>query len=156
MNTHPRLAWSKIAPKAYQAMANVNASIAGHTLGARLFDLVQTRVSQLNGCAFCLDMHVRDLRTHGEDWQRINSLATWREVGLYDDRERAALDWAEQLTQLPGTHGNHAHHDAAFAALQGLFTDVEIVDLTVAIAQINAWNRLGVGMRLPVPARPIE
>lgn len=156
MNTTPRLAWTQIAPKAYQAMANVNAAITGHTLGPRLFEMVQTRVSQLNGCAFCLDMHVRDLRKLGEDWQRINSIATWREVALYDARERAALNWAEQLTRLPEHHGNHDHHEAAFAELQGQFTDTEIVDLTVAIAQINAWNRLGIGMRLPVAPRPME
>ncbi|WP_372658690.1 carboxymuconolactone decarboxylase family protein [Hydrogenophaga sp.] len=143
----PRLPWFKIAPKAYQAMIGVNTAIAGHSLGERLYQIVQTRVSQLNGCAFCLDMHVRDLRQADESWQRINSIATWREVGFYDERERAALNWAESLTRLVEDHGDR---DAAFAQLQAVFNEQEIVDLSVAIAQINAWNRLGVGMRLPV------
>ncbi|RYF82710.1 MAG: carboxymuconolactone decarboxylase family protein [Comamonadaceae bacterium] len=149
----PRLSWSRIAPKAYRAMAGVNAAIAGHSLGARLYELVQARVSQINGCAFCLDLHVRDLRKAGEGWQRINSLATWREVGFYDAREQAALNWAESLTRLADDHGDR---EAAFAQLQTQFSDAEIVDLTVLIAQINAWNRMGVGMRLPVAERPID
>jgi AhpD family alkylhydroperoxidase len=152
MNT-PRLSWFKIAPQAYQAMVGVNGALAEHTLGQRLFELVQTRVSQLNGCAFCLDMHVRDLRKLGVPWQHINSVATWREVGFYDARERAALNWAESLTRLVEDHGDR---DADFAQLQAVFSDREIVDLSVAIAQINAWNRLGVGMHLPVADKPID
>jgi AhpD family alkylhydroperoxidase len=115
--------------------------------------MVQTRVSQLNGCAFCLDMHVRDLRKEGVAWNHINSIATWREVGFYDARERAALNWAESITRLVENHGDR---DADFAQLQAVFSDQEIVDLTVLIAQINAWNRLGVGMHLPVADKPIE
>ena len=115
--------------------------------------IVQTRVSQLNGCAFCLDMHVRDLRKAGAPWQHINSIATWREVGFYDARERAALNWAESITRLVEDHGDR---DADFAQLQAVFSDAEIVDLTVLIAQINAWNRLGVGMHLPVADKPID
>ena len=149
----PRLAWTKLAPKAYQAMAGVNAAIAGHTLGQRLYEIIQTRVSQLNGCAYCLDMHVRDLRKAGAPWQHINSISTWREVGFYDARERAALNWAESLTRLVENHGDR---DADFAQLQAVFSDQEIVDLTVLIAQINAWNRLGVGMHLPVADKPID
>ena len=151
MNT-PRLSWFKIAPKAYQAMLGVNGALAQHTLGQRLFEIVQTRVSQLNGCAFCLDMHVRDLRKLEVDWQHVNSIATWREVGFYDARERAALNWAESLTRLVEHHGDR---DADFAQLQAVFSDAEIVDLTVAIAQINAWNRLGLGMRLRVAEKTI-
>lgn len=149
----PRLPWFKIAPKAYQAMLGVNGAISAHTLGQRLYEIVQTRVSQLNGCAFCLDMHVRDLRKAGAPWQHINSIATWREVGFYDARERAALNWAESITRLVEDHGDR---DADFAQLQAVFSDQEIVDLTVLIAQINAWNRLGVGMHLPVADKPIE
>ncbi|RZJ13087.1 MAG: carboxymuconolactone decarboxylase family protein, partial [Haliea sp.] len=103
-------------------------------------------------CAFCLDMHARDLRKQGETWQRINSLSTWREVGFYSERERAALGWAEVLTRLAGEHSGHA---AAFAALQGLFSEQEIVDLTWAIASINAWNRMAVGMRQPPSDQPL-
>ena len=148
----PRLPWTDIAPKAYQAMAGVNATIAKSSLGPILMELVQARVSQINGCAFCLDMHARDLRKHGETWQRINSLATWRETGLYSKRERAALNWAETMTRLPGHHGSS---DADFAALKEQFSDQEIVELCVTIAQINAWNRMAIGMQIPVVERAI-
>ncbi len=147
-----RLPWTDIAPKAYKAMASVGAAVAGSSLGHLLLELVHARVSQLNGCAFCVDMHVRDLRKQGESWQRINSLVTWREADLYSERERAALDWAETLTRLVEHHG---HRDAEFAALQGQFSDQEIVELTWAIAQINTWNRMCVGMRAPVPEKDI-
>jgi AhpD family alkylhydroperoxidase len=149
----PRLPWMQIAPKSYQAMAGVGATIAKSSLGPELMDLVQTRVSQLNGCAFCVDMHVRDLRRHGEGWQRINSLTTWREVGLYSQRERAALNWAETMTQLVGHHGSR---DADFDLLKDQFSDQEIVELSWTIAQINAWNRMAIGMQAPVVEKPIE
>lgn len=152
-HTTPRLSWSRIAPKAFQAMLDVNGTLESSTLGKTLIDLVFARVSQINGCAYCLDMHVRDLRQQGEGWQRINSLATWREVPFYSARERAALDWAETLTRLPAHHGGR---DAEFEALKPLLSDLEIVELSVAIAQINAWNRLGVGMRLPVATKAID
>ena len=121
-------------------------------LGPVLIGLVLTRVSQINGCAFCLDMHVRDLRRQGEEWQRINSLPAWRDVPFFDERERAALDWAETLTRLAD---HHSASDAQFEALKAHFSDLEIVELSVAVAQINAWNRLGVGMRLPVAAKAL-
>jgi AhpD family alkylhydroperoxidase len=148
-----RLPWTRLAPKLYQAMASVNAALAPSSLGSLLIDLVQTRVSQLNGCAFCLDMHVRDLRKHGETWLRINSLPTWREVPFYSERERAALAWAESLTRLVEHHGSR---DAEYKALAAHFSESEIVELSVAIAQINAWNRLGVGMQLPVADKPLD
>ena len=149
----PRLPWTSISPKAYKAMAGVSAATADSSLGPELMDLVQTRVSQLNGCAFCVDMHVRDLRKRGESWQRINSLSTWRETGLYSKRERAALDWAETMTRLVEHHGSR---DAEFGALKSQFSDQEIVELCWTIAQINAWNRMAIGMRAPVGERPIE
>jgi alkylhydroperoxidase family enzyme len=98
-------------------------------------------------------MHVRDLRVQGEGWQRINSLATWREVSFYDARERAALGWAESLTRLSSDHGSR---DQEYEAVKAQFNELEIVELSVAIAQINAWNRLGVGMQLPVAAKAID
>jgi len=148
-----RLPWTQLAPKAYQAMAAVGAATSQSTLGMPLIELVQSRVSQINGCAFCVDMHVRDLRKHGETWQRINNLSTWREVGFYTKRERAALDWAETLTRLAGEHRNH---DAAFTTLQSEFSELEIVELTWAVAQINAWNRMAVGMQQPPSDKPLE
>ena len=149
----PRLPWGTISPKSYQAMVGVSASIAHSSLGSVLIELVQTRVSQINGCAFCLDMHVRDLRKAGEGWQRINSLPTWRETGLYSPRERAALNWAECLTKLADNHGSR---DADFDALKGQFSDQEIVELTWAVAQINTWNRMAIGMQMPVVEKPVH
>ncbi len=150
--TEARLPWTQLAPKAYQAMAGVGATTAHSTLGALLMELVKTRVSQINGCAFCVDMHVRDLRKHGETWQRINSLCTWREAGVYSERERAALAWAEALTRLTGAHGDH---DVAFAGMQEILSGQEVVELTWVVAQINAWNRMAVGMRQPVADKPL-
>lgn len=148
-----RLPWTQIAPKAYQALAGVNALIAKSPLGPGLMELVQTRVSQINGCAFCLDMHARELRKQGEGWQRINSVSTWREVGFYSERERAALNWAETMTRLADQHGDH---EGAFEHLKDVFSEQEIVELTWTIALINAWNRMSVGMRTPPSDRPIE
>ncbi len=148
----PRLPWIEIAPKAYQAMAATGATIAASSLGPILIELVKTRVSQLNGCAFCVDMHVRDLRKHKEQWQRINSLSTWRETGLYSARERAALNWAETMTRMVEHHGSR---DADFDLLKGQFSDQEIVELSWFIAQINAWNRMAVGMLAPVAEKEI-
>jgi len=149
----PRLPWTTLAPKSYQAMAGVSASIAQSSIGPVLLELVHTRVSQINGCAFCLDMHVRDLRKAGEGWQRINSVATWREVGLYSQRERAALNWAESITRLSD---NHSSRDADFEELKAQFSDQEIVELTWAIAQINTWNRMAIGMQMPVSEKAID
>ncbi|UUZ68189.1 carboxymuconolactone decarboxylase family protein [Polaromonas sp. P2-4] len=149
----PRLHWTDISPKAYQAMAGVSAATAKSSLGPVLMELVQTRVSQLNGCAFCLDMHARDLRKHGETWQRINSLSTWRETGQYSKRERAALNWAETMTKLVEYHGSR---DADFDALKTQFSDQEIVELCWTIAQINAWNRMAISMQMPVLEKPIQ
>lgn len=152
MNTTARLNWFKLVPKSFEAILSVNTSIASSTLGQVLIDCVYARVSQINGCAYCLDMHVRDLRKQGEEWQRINSLSTWREVSFFNERERAALAWAESLTRLADSHDER---EAEFAALKAHFSDVEIAELSVAIAQINGWNRLNVGMRVPVPVKAL-
>ena len=148
-----RLPWTHISPKTYQAMAGVSATLAQSTLGPQLIELVQARVSQLNGCAFCLDMHVRDLRKHGEGWQRINSLPTWRETGFYSARERAALNWAESMTRLVDSHGSH---DGDFEALKLQFSDQEIVELSWTVAAINTWNRMAISMQAPVLEKPID
>ncbi len=151
--TSPRLPWTRLATKPYQAMAGVGESLADSSLGAPLIELVQTRVSQINGCPFCLDMHARTLRKLGQGWQRINSLATWREVDFYDERERAALNWAEALTRVAE---GHADQDVAFDMLQAHMSAQEIVELTWAIAQINAWNRMAIGMKAPPSRQPLE
>jgi AhpD family alkylhydroperoxidase len=149
----PRLPWTHLAPKAYQAMAATSATLAPSSLGPVLTELVQARVSQINGCAFCLDMHARDLRRHGETWQRLNSLATWRETGLYSQRERAALNWAETLTRLAD---HHVERDPDFEPLKRQFSDQEIVELTWTIATINTWNRMAIAMRAPVVEKAID
>lgn len=153
MHTAPRLPWTELAPKTYRALAGVNATLSASSLGPVLIELLQTRVSQINGCAFCLDMHARDLRRLGEGWQRINSLATWRETPFYTPAERAALAWAEALTRLPD---GHAGHDEAFEALKAHFGEQEIVELSWAVAAINAWNRMAVGMRQPPSTKPFD
>ncbi|MEJ7686310.1 MAG: carboxymuconolactone decarboxylase family protein [Variovorax sp.] len=132
-------------------LLGVNAALDESMLGKRLIHLVFLRVSQLNGCAFCVDMHARELLAAGEDPQRLNSLVTWREVPFFSERERAALNWAESLTRLIDTHAP----DEDFEALRAHFDEREIVELTLAVAQINVWNRLGVGMRAPVAVKPL-
>jgi len=148
----PRLAWHQLAPQAYKAMGGVAAVLSDSTLGRKLIDLVQLRVSQINGCAYCVDKHARDLLALGEDFQRLNSLQTWHEVGLFDARERAALRWAESLTHVASTHAP----DADFAQLRAHFDEREIVELSLVVSMMNAWNRVGVGMRMPVAHRPMQ
>ena len=141
-----------LAPSALKAMINLSQTVKQGALGPRLVELVNLRVSQQNGCGVCVDMHWRDLVKQGADPRHLNSVAAWRESPFFSERERAALDWAETLTRLPG---HHEARDAEFEALQAHFSELEIVELSIAIAQINAWNRMGVGMRLPVAAKAL-
>lgn len=147
----PRLPHTTLAPDAFKAMLSVSNVLHQSSLGPQLQALLHVRVSQLNSCAYCLDMHARELLAHGEDLQRLVSLPAWREVPFYTERERAALQWAESLTQLHEGHAPQAHFDA----LRPHFSDKEIAELTFSIAQINAWNRLGVAMRLPVARKAL-
>lgn len=116
-------------------------------LDHRLLELVKTRASQLNGCAYCLDMHSRDARKGGETEQRLYVLSAWEESPAFTDRERAALRWTECLTRLP----SEGAPDDVYAALEAQFSQPEIANLTVLIGMINLWNRLGVGFRLQHP-----
>lgn len=145
----PRLPYYSLNAKAYKAMLDINALLDASTLGKRLIGLVFQRVSLMNGCAFCVDMHWQELLKEGEDLQRLNSLSTWRETTFFTEREQAALAWAESVTDLHRTHVS----DEDFAALRPHFTDNEIVDLTFAITTINAWNRLAIAFRSPVARR---
>jgi len=147
-----RIEHRKVIPEALGALAAVNATLKDSTLGIHLIDLVRQRISQINGCAYCVDSHARDLLAAGEDLQRLNSLSTWREVTLFTERERAALNWAESLTLLTETQAP----DEDFNALAAHFTEREIADLTMAAALMNAWNRIGVGLRLPVRPAPLK
>jgi AhpD family alkylhydroperoxidase len=146
MPTEARLPHTTLAPEAFKAMIAVSGALHKAAFGLPLKHLLDARVSQINGCAYCLDMHVREALAAGEDLQRLVMLPAWKETSLYTDRERAALQWAEDLTLLAESHAPQE----SFDALRAHFSDKEIAELSFAIAQINAWNRLGVGMRLPV------
>lgn len=138
-----RLDPPKLATDGYAALRGVEAYLQGCGLPARLIELVKMRASQINGCAFCLDMHSKVARRQGETEQRLYLLSGWRDSPLYTAAERAALGWTDALTRVAETHAPDADYDA----LRAHFTDKEIVDLTTLIGQINLWNRLAVGMR---------
>jgi AhpD family alkylhydroperoxidase len=149
----PRLPWHTLAPLPYKSLYAISQSVANSSLGQNLVELVQMRVSQINGCAYCLDMHARELRKGGESWKRLNVLSAWRETTSFTPKERAALAWAESLTNLPDGYDDR---NAEFQALQAHFTEQEIVELTWAVGSINAWNRMAIGMHQPVDDKPIE
>lgn len=141
-----RLNYRNILPKAIEAMAGLEDTVAESTLEPELLELVKMRASQLNGCAYCLDMHSKDARARGESEQRLHVLAAWREAPFYTERELAALAWCEALTLLPQTGAP----DEVYEQLHGQFDEEEIVALTLAIIAINGWNRFAVGFRSPV------
>jgi AhpD family alkylhydroperoxidase len=141
-----RLDYQHAAPKAIKAMYGLELYVRNSGLEHSLLELVKLRVSQINGCAFCIDMHWKDARAAGESEQRLYSLDAWRETPFYTDRERAALDWAETVTLVSQTHVP----DEAFARVREHFSDEELVNLTTAIVAINGWNRFGVAFR-PAP-----
>ncbi|GAB3469313.1 carboxymuconolactone decarboxylase family protein [Massilia terrae] len=148
MTHQARLPYFKLAPKAFQAMYNLSNSIRKDLLGARLTELVFMRVSQINGCAYCMDMHWKDLVKLGMDPRHINAVAGWREAPYFTERECAALRWAEIVSNIPQRDPS----DEEFAMLQQHFTDEEIAELGFAITTINGWNLLSVSFRNPVPA----
>jgi AhpD family alkylhydroperoxidase len=113
---------------------------------APLFELVKIRASQLNGCAYCLDMHTKDARRAGETEQRIYALNAWRETPFFTDRERAALEWTEALTRLTESHVS----DDLYQRVSRQFSEPELVALTFAVVVINGWNRLSISFRPPV------
>ncbi len=141
-----RIDYGKVFPAASRAMVGLEEGVAAGGLEPGLLELVKMRASQLNGCAYCLDMHSKDARARGEDEQRLHVLAAWREAPFYSERERAALAWCEALTLLPQTGAP----DDVYEQLRGEFSEDEIVALTLAIVAINGWNRFAVGFRSPV------
>jgi AhpD family alkylhydroperoxidase len=145
--SHQRLDFKTAAPQAYAALSGVERYIQSCGLEKKLIELVKMRASQINGCAFCLDMHSRDARSHGETEQRLYVLTAWRESPLYSARERAALAWTECLTRV-ATDGAP---DDAYAALESYFSAKETVDLTVLVGMINLWNRLAIGVSAQHP-----
>ncbi len=137
-----RLDYVKASPKVFKAMLGVeNQFHAG--LDPGLLHLIKLRASQINGCAYCIDMHWKDSRAGGETEQRLYGLDAWRESPYYSDRERAALAWTEALTNVRDSHAP----DADFAIARAQFSDKELADMTWAIAAINAWNRVAIGFR---------
>ncbi len=138
-----RLDYKKASPGAYQAMLGLEQFVRKSGLEHSLLELVKMRVSQINGCAYCLDMHSKDARAAGETEQRLYLLPAWRETTFYTERERAALAWAEALTQLAG----HEVSDELYEQVRHQFGEKEIVDLSLAIIGINGWNRLAIPFR---------
>ena len=136
-----RLAYWSAAPEALKAMRGVGEYIKKSGLDHKLIELVYLRISQINGCAYCLDMHSAELRKLGEKQHRMDCVAGWRDAPFFTARERAALGWAESLTHVSETHAP----DADYAPVKANFSEKEIADLTFAIALMNAWNRISIG-----------
>jgi len=130
-----------------KALQNVEAYLHQCGLDQRLIELVKMRASQINGCAYCLDMHSKELRRLGESEQRIYLLNAWQESPLYTPRERAALAWTEAVTLIAQTHAP----DAAYTEVRRQFDDKELIDLTILIGMINLWNRLAISLRYEHP-----
>lgn len=136
-----RLNYVQHAPEQFKKFLDFSQSIKKSALDTALQNLVTLRASQLNGCAFCVDMHVKEATLHGERALRLHHAAIWRESALFSPRERAALAWTELLTQLPP----HGVPEAAFLAVREQFSEAEVAELSFAIVAINGWNRLAIG-----------
>ena len=139
-----RFNYAKAAPGVYDAMDALDQYVQQCGLDKQLLFLAQFRASQLNGCAYCLDMHSKDLRALGDSEQRLYSLEAWRECPYYSERERAALAWTEAVTNIAGERVP----DAVYDEVRAHFSEKELADLTLAIAAVNAWNRLSIAARL--------
>jgi len=140
----PRIDTTKVAPEAYRAMAQLQGYVDHSGFDKKIMHLVKVRASQINGCAFCIDMHTKEARAAGETEQRLYALNAWRETPFYSDKERAALGWAESLTLIAKTHAP----DDVYEEAKRHFTEKELVDLTLGIVAINGWNRLVIGFRV--------
>lgn len=138
-----RLDYFKVAPQGVGVLRDLERYLHGCGLEASLRELVKTRASQINGCAFCLDMHTKDARAGGETEQRLYTLSAWRETSFFSDRERAALAWTEAVTRI----SDGPIEDELYAQLERHFSAREIVDLTLSIVAINGWNRLAIPFR---------
>jgi AhpD family alkylhydroperoxidase len=149
MNAAPRLPYFQLAAKPFQKLYELSTLAKTGSLDPRLVDLVWLRVSQINGCGYCVDMHWSHLVQRGDDPRHLNAVAAWREAPFFSERERAALRWAELITATPQSDAS----DDEYARLKAQFNDTEIAELGFAIATINAWNLLNVGFRNPVPLK---
>ncbi|HYH12082.1 MAG TPA: carboxymuconolactone decarboxylase family protein [Thermomicrobiales bacterium] len=142
-----RIDYTKTQREIYRAMGGVGRAVAGTGLERSLIELVNIRASQINGCAYCLSLHIPDALDAGVTQEQINLLSAWHECGdLYSERERAALQWAERNTRI----ADGDHDDEAWAAVTAVFSEDEAMALTWAIAAINTWNRIAIPMRRPI------
>ena len=142
-----RLNFYKASPNAIKAMRGLEEQISRSSLEKPLIELVRLRASQINGCAFCVDMHSTDARKHGETERRLAALVVWREAPLFSDRECAALEWTEALTRVEHTHVP----DDVWERVKPHFTPEELVDLTLLVSTINSWNRFAIAFRSQLP-----
>lgn len=134
-----RLDYATVSPAGVEALRSIERHLHRSSLGKRLIELVKVRVSQLNGCAYCIDMHTKVARSQGETEQRLFALSAWRETPFFSEQERAALAWAETLTNIQG-----GVSDEQYATAKQHFEDAQLVDLTYAIVAINSWNRIAI------------
>ncbi len=154
MQTHARMEYAdfnQTAPAVAAALRSLSKAVDDSGLDKALTELIKVRASQINGCAFCVQFHLNVARGLGLDQRKLDLVAAWRDAGIFSTRELAALAWTEALTGL-GTEGT----DAAYAQVSEQFSDAETAHLSAAIANINAWNRIAVGLRFspPAPAQP--
>jgi AhpD family alkylhydroperoxidase len=150
MSTEARFDYHRLAPKSAQALARFS-HVAAASLDLRLRELLNLRISQINGCAFCMDMHAAALLAGGVDQRVLNTVAGWREAPrLFSERERAALGWAEAVNALP----QRTPSDAEFEAVRAQFSPEEIAELTFAVGAIRAWNMLNASSHTPIPPTP--
>lgn len=139
----PRVDYKQTNPEAIKAMWGLEDYVHHCGLERPLLELVKTRASQINGCAYCIDMHTKDARSEGETEQRLYALSAWKETPFFSERERAALAWTEAITLVSAEHVP----DTAFEVASREFTQTELVDLTLTIIAINGWNRLAIAFR---------
>ncbi len=139
----PRIDLTKHGADAYRAMAALERSVRELGLESSLLELVRLRASQINGCAYCIDMHTKDARAAGETEQRLYCLSVWHECPFYTDRERAALEWTETVTRIADTHVP----DDVYQRVRTQFNETELANLTLAIVAINGWNRVAISFR---------
>ncbi len=140
-----RLSYSKVAPDGTELLRKLDRYVKTSGLEPDLLELVKLRASQINGCAFCIDMHTKDARGHGESEQRLYGLSAWRETPFYSDRERAALAWTEAVTRI----SEDGVPDDIYEEACQQFSEKELADLTFAVIAINGWNRLAISFRTP-------
>ena len=148
-----RLDYAKTAPDGLRAMFGLERYARHSGLEPALLELIKMRASQINGCAFCLDMHSKDARAAGETERRLYALNAWRETPFFNERERAALSWTEAVTRVSETHVP----DEIYESVRQHFSEKELVDLTLAIVAINGWNRLAISFRtVPGSYQPVK